>query len=259
MGKIIDINSDFGEGYGNYRFGNDEEIIKYISSANIACGFHAGDPRIMRDTVRLATKYGVAAGAHPGLPDLLGFGRRKIDITPDEARDYVVYQLGALKAFVESEMNKTLQHIKCHGAFASIALKEDIAKAIIDGILEIDSNLILVTRPGSTLYKFGKSVGIRVAGEFLADLNYNSDGTFILERKKDKVDAREIAERILRMIEFGKITAITGDEIDFKAETVCIHGDTPNAPEVLKKIKGELDKNNIQVNAMGEFVEKKAR
>lgn len=252
MGKRVDLNSDLGEGFGNYRFENDEEIIKHISSVNIACGFHAGDPRTMRNTVQLARKHNVAIGAHPGLPDLLGFGRRKMDITPEEARDYVVYQVGALKAFVESDKKTKLQHIKCHGAFASMAGKEDIARAIIDGMAEIDPNLILVTRTGSMLYKLGKNSGIRVAGEFLADLHYDRNGVFIVEQEKSEADPQEVAEKVLKMIEFGKITTVTGEDIDFKAETICIHGDTPNAIQVLRKITEELAKNNIEIKAVGE-------
>lgn len=253
--KIIDLNCDLGESFGNYRVGNDEEIMKHISSANVACGFHAGDPMVMANTVRLAKENGVAVGAHPGYPDLMGFGRRKMDVTPEEIKNYIIYQIGALKAFVECEGLK-LQHVWLHGALQIVAGKDElIARGIIEGIKKVDPDLILASRPGLASYKMAKELGLEVAIAVGVDTEYSSDGMPVLERKKKHTDPKEAAKRAVRIAKEGKITAITGEEIDMKAIAILVHGDTPNAIEVLKEIRGEFKKENIEVVPVRKILE----
>ena len=250
IARKIDINCDLGESFGNYKMGNDEEIMRYISSANIACGFHAGDPMVMAHTVRLAKANGVAIGAHPGFPDLMGFGRRKMDIAPEEAKTYIIYQLGALNAFVEME-DLVLQHVWLHGALSSVAAKnEPAAKAIIEGINEIDPGLIFVHRPGLASFEIAKALGMKVAVSVGVDIEYNRDGTAVIQREKKPADPKEAAKKAVRIAKEGKITVVTGEEIDMKAHTILVHGDTPNVLEILKEIREAFEKENITVTSL---------
>lgn len=248
---MIALNSDTGESFGNFRVGNDEELMKFISSANIACGFHAGDPVVMAQTVRLAKEHGVSIGAHPGYPDLMGFGRRKMGVTPEEMRDYIVYQIGALKAFVESE-GLQLQHVWLHGALQSAAGKdESMAKAIVEGIRSVDPKLIMASRPSLLSYKMAEKAGLRTAVFVGVDLEYDRDGMPVIQRKKKATDPKEAAGKAVKIAKEGRLTATTGEEIDMRANAILVHGDTPNAIDVLKEIRREFARQDIEVVPLG--------
>jgi UPF0271 protein len=251
--RSIDISSDVGEGFGNYTFGNDEEVMKYISSANVACGFHAGDPVIMRKTVILAKKSKVAVGAHVGFPDLLGFGRRVMEISPEECKDYVVYQMGALKAFVEAE-NMKLQHANAHGALSTLANNnEAIARAILEGIKEVDPNLYFMSRPGLLAFEIAKDLGFRIKTYIGLDIQYYSDGRFVPERQKKARDSNEVVIRVKRLLNEGRIEAADGGYYQINPDTLLVHGDNPNAIENLKVLRLELEKAGIEVSPFEKF------
>jgi len=196
----------------------------------------------------------VAIGAHPGFPDLMGFGRRKMDIAPEEAKNYIIYQIGALKAFVEIDGLK-LQHIWLHGALSSVAAKnEPIARAIIEGIKSINPELIFVHRPGLASFEIAKALGMKVAISVGVDIEYNPDGTAVVQRKKGRTDPKEAAKKAVKIAKEGKITVTTGEEIEMKAHTILVHGDTPNAIEILKEIREEFEKENIVVSSLREIL-----
>lgn len=257
MTKIVDLNSDLGESFGAYTIGMDSEVMKYVSSSNIACGWHAGDPLIMNDTVKEAVKNGVAVGAHPGYPDLLAFGRRNMDITPDEAKAYMLYQVGALSAFTKAHGTK-LQHIKLHGAFYNTAcIKTDLADAIVDAILDtFGKDIILLALSGSYILKRGAEKGLRVAHEVFADRAYNVDGTLVNRKLPGSmIHDKDLAiERIKRMVKEGKVTAIDGSDIDIKADSICVHGDNPEAVAFVKAIRENLEADGIQVKSIENFI-----
>lgn len=257
MTKIVDLNSDLGESFGAYTMGMDSEIMKYVSSSNIACGWHAGDPLIMNDTVKEAVKNGVAVGAHPGYPDLLAFGRRNIDITPAEAKAYMLYQVGALSAFAKANGTK-LQHIKLHGAFYNTAcVKADLADAIVDAILEtFGKDIVLLALSGSYILKRGAEKGLRVAHEVFADRAYNVDGTLVSRKLPGSmIHDKDLAiERIKRMVKEGKVTAIDGTDIDIKADSICVHGDNPDAVAFVKNIRENLEADGIEVKSIENFI-----
>ena len=257
MLKEIDINSDIGEGFGNYVMPNDAAIMKLITSANIACGYHAGDPLTMRKTVSLAKKHGVAVGAHPGLPDLMGFGRRVMEISPEEIYHYIIYQVGALKTFAEIE-GLRLHHVKPHGAFfRSTKESEEQARALVKAVLDIDHELILYC-PGpveiyhTTLGQVANKMGLRIFQEFYADLHYSSSGKLVPPRvKKLEATPEAIAERVLRFLKEGKVTSMEGDQVGFDADTICIHGDNPLTLDRLQAIRDSLSAAGIIVKLRG--------
>lgn len=235
--------------------GLDDEVMKYVTSANIACGWHAGDPLIMDKTVAEAIRNEVAIGAHPGYPDLIAFGRRNIDITPQEARAYMLYQVGALSAFVKAR-GASLQHIKLHGAFYNTAcVKVDLADAIVDAVLEYDKNLILMALSGSYILKRAEEKGLRVAHEVFADRAYNTDKTLVNRKLPGSMihDEDAAIERIKRMIFEGKVTSIDGTDIEIKADSICVHGDNPNAVNFVKNIRASLEGEGIEVVNIGTF------
>lgn len=241
----IDLNSDVGESFGHYTLGLDAEVIPHISSANIACGYHAGDPAVMRKTVALAKANGVALGAHPGLPDLVGFGRRNMDVTLEEIKDFVTVQIGALQA-VAALQGARLQHVKTHGALYNMAVKNP---AIWDAVAEVtaalDPRLILFVLAGSDrkdLEEIGRRRGIRMAFEFFADRAYNPDGSLVSRKLPGAVitDHEAVAARVLKLVREGRVTAVDGSDIDLKAETICVHGDNPKAVALVKKIRATL-------------------
>jgi UPF0271 protein len=249
--KRIDISSDVGEGFGNYTFGNDEEIMEFISSANVACGFHAGDPVVMRKTVLLAKKNNVAVGAHVGLPDLLGFGRRVMEISPEECRDYVMYQIGALKAFLEANGMK-LQHANAHGAISAMCNKDkEIARAIAEGIKIIDPNLYFMSRPGLLSHEIAQDVGLRVKSYIGVDLRYYSDGRFVMERHKKGADSAEVVRRAKKLLDEGRVEAADGGYYEIRPDTLLIHGDNPSAIENLRVLRSELERAGVKVAAFG--------
>jgi UPF0271 protein len=247
MTAKIDFNCDMGESFGMYKMGFDEEVIKHITSANIACGFHAGDPMWMRHTVDLAQRHGVAIGAHPSFPDLNGFGRRNMIVSPDEAKNDVTYQVGALQAFTA---DKRLQHVKPHGAMYNMAVNdESLAQAICESILEIDPEMILVALAGSRWLDIAEDMGLKVAREIFADRALNADGTLVSRSQPGSVihDTAEVVERSLRMVTEGKATAITGEQIDVQADSLCLHGDTPGAVEMAASLKRELEAADVEI------------
>jgi len=255
----IDLNSDVGESFGAYKLGLDEEVIPHITSANIACGFHAGDPGVMRRTVSLAKQHGVAVGAHPGFPDLVGFGRRNIDATLEEIQDYVVYQTGALQAFARSQ-GMRLQHVKAHGSLYNMAAANPkIWEAMAEAVAKVDPELILVvlaTSNRDSLLDTGKRVGLRFAFEAFPDRAYKSNGSLAPRREKGAVmeDHELVAKRALKMVLEGKVIATDGTEIELKAETLCVHGDNPAAVQMVKKIREEFKDAGVEVTPMKNFV-----
>lgn len=254
MPRRVDLNCDMGESFGAYKLGLDEEVIKHITSANIACGFHAGDPLVMRLTVQMAKQHQVKIGAHPGFPDLVGFGRRDLNATPDEAKNYVIYQIGALRAFTGTE---NLQHVKPHGALYNMAARDaGLAKAMVDAILEVDRSLILVALSGTEWIKIGEKAGLKVASEVFADRAYNPDGSLASRRLPGAVieDQKEVVSRGVRMATEGKVTAINGKDIEVRADTICLHGDNPEAVTLAKNLKAALQAVSVEALPMSKFL-----
>lgn len=248
----IDLNSDLGESFGAYKIGNDSEVLKYVSSANIACGMHAGDPFVMHKTVKLALERGTAMGAHPGLMDLNGFGRRKMDIRPDEAYDLVAYQVGALSAFIKAE-GGTMQHVKPHGALYNMAAKDAaLSEAIAKAVYDVDPDLILFGLAGSELIAAGEKIGLRTAGEVFADRTYQSDGSLTPRTQPNAMITDDAAaiEQVLRMIKEGIVIAADGSKVSVKADTVCIHGDSQKALSFARRINAALNLNGITVKSL---------
>ncbi|MEZ2715997.1 LamB/YcsF family protein [Niallia circulans] len=251
----IDINCDLGESYGAYQIGNDETIIPYVTSVNIACGFHAGDPTTMRKTVNLALENKVAIGAHPGFNDVLGFGRREINISPNEVYDIVIYQIGALEAFVKAE-GGTLQHIKPHGALYNMAVKDGrLADAIAKAIYKINPAYILFGLANSELIRAGKRYGLETANEVFADRTYQSDGSLTPRTHKQALIncPKQAAKQIIDMVKNKKVTSVQGEEIPIQADTICIHGDSTHGISIVKEVKSTLLQATITIR---NFMEK---
>lgn len=256
--RRLDLNSDVGESFGVYKLGMDEEIIKHITSANIACGFHAGDPNVMNHTVNLCVEAGVAVGAHPSFPDRMGFGRRIMEISPEELRNDITYQLGALRGFAEAA-GTTLQHCKVHGALYNMAFKnEEVSKAVVEAVRAFDPNIILVAQAKSKLAEIGERAGLRVAREVFADRALTDDGNLVSRRLPGAVirDPTVAARRVVRMVTEGKVESIKGREVDLgRIDTICVHGDTPRALELVKSFRRRLEAEaEIRIIAMGEFL-----
>ena len=254
MRPRIDFNCDMGESFGMYKMGLDEEVIRHITSANVACGFHAGDPGWMRKTVELAEARGVAVGAHPSFPDLAGFGRRNMTVSPQEARDDVVYQIGALSAFTSEGR---LQHVKPHGAMYNMAVNDpDLAKAICEAALSVDEGMALLALAGSQWIDVARGMGLRVGREIFADRALNADGTLVSRSAPGSVihDAQEVVERSLRMVAEGKAQAISGEIIELEADSLCLHGDTPGAVEMASALKKALESEGVEIVPLGEIV-----
>lgn len=242
MLKTIDINCDMGESFGNWKMGDDEGMMPFITTANVACGFHASDPLTMIGTCRRAREHGIAVGAHPGLPDILGFGRRMMNITADDAYAYTVYQVGALQASLATQGMK-LHHIKPHGAFYSVLkTQEELAEAVAEAIAQLSDKPILYwPAPTSTaLPSACKKRGIRVVGEIYPDLHYAADGSLVIQRQKHETDVAYACAQVRRYVETGKVEALDGSLVALDAESLCIHGDGPNSVEVAKAIQKTL-------------------
>ncbi|ACS89793.1 MULTISPECIES: LamB/YcsF family protein [Thermococcus] len=252
----IDLNSDLGESFGRYKLGLDEEVMKYITSANIACGWHAGDPLIMRKTVKLAKDMNVEVGAHPGYPDLMGFGRRYMDLTKEEARNYILYQIGALYAFVKAE-GLTLQHVKPHGAlYNALVRDEELTIGVLEGIADFDKNIIFVGLSMSKPLEIAEEMGLKVAHEVFADRAYNPDGTLVSRRKPGAVihNKEEIAERVISMVKDGGVKSINGEWVELRADTICVHGDNPKAVEITAYLRKRLEEEGIKIVSMRELI-----
>lgn len=250
----VDLNSDLGESFGNYVMGQDEAILHHVTSANIACGFHGGDPNVMRQTVRMAAERGVALGAHPGLPDLLGFGRRYMAVEPEDVFNMTVYQVGALLSFATLE-GKRLQHVKPHGALYNMAGKEPaVAEAIAEAVAAVDKELILFGLAGSQLVSAGEKAGLQVAREVFADRTVQPDGSLTPRTRPGAYieDPEQAVHRVVRMVKEGKVTAVDGTEVDLQADTVCVHGDDPQALAFAKGLRKGLEEQGIRVRRIGE-------
>jgi len=243
-----------GEGFGVYALGLDSDLVRYVTSANIACGFHAGDPGRMRETVALAEAHGVGVGAHPGFPDLRGFGRRALEATPAEIRDDVIYQIGALTAFTR---NNRLQHVKPHGALYNLAVgHESVADGIADAILAVDPELVLVVLAGSRWEQAAKRRGLRVAREVFADRAFDASGSLVPRSQPGAVihDSSAVVERSLRLVLEHRVEAMTGEELELHADTICVHGDTPGAVELAARLRQEFDRAGVHVAPMSRIL-----
>jgi len=245
MSIAIDLNVDMGESFGRYKLGNDEEVMKYITSANVACGFHAADATVIYETVSLAKENGVAVGAHVGLPDLQGFGRRQISMSPLELQNDILYQLGALDAFLRINGMK-IQHVKPHGAlYKMVSENEDYANACLDAVIKYNRDMYIYVPRDSKIWHLGKKLGLNMVAEVLVDLNYDSRGNFVIERKKRAWSPEEVARRAITVVMDKRIKAIDGNDISVQADTICCHGDSANAAEVVRKINEEFAKLGI--------------
>ena len=246
----IDLNCDMGESFGVYRIGSDREICAYITSANIACGFHAGDPLVMERTVTFCIEAGVEVGAHPSVPDFVGFGRRVMAISPDQLRTDFIYQISALRGFIEAQ-GQTMQHCKPHGAIYNQAANDvELARAIAEGVKAVDPQIILVALAGSQMVEIGRDVGLKVAREGFADRAYNKDGTLVSRRRPGAVlhDPKVVAERVIIMATDGKLQAITGEQIEIgRIDTICVHGDTPGAVELARNVRKEIETQDVGI------------
>lgn len=252
----VDLNSDLGESFGRYTLGMDDKIIPLITSANVACGYHASDPVVMEKTIAMAKEAGIRVGAHPGFPDLMGFGRRNMNVSPAEAKAYTLYQLGALDGFCRAAGVK-LQHVKPHGAFYNMAAKDyKLSEAICEAIKSFDKDLIVLALSGGELAKAAKDMGLRTALEVFADRGYEEDGTLVDRRKEGAMitDEQEAIDRVIRMVKEKKVTAVTGRDIPIQADSVCVHGDGVKALAFVEKIRAALQKEEIQICSLDEIV-----
>lgn len=245
----IDLNSDVGESFGPWQMGADAAVMRSITSANVACGYHAGDPAVMRATVRLAREAGVAVGAHPGFQDLVGFGRRDIRMSSGEVENMVLYQIGALAAMASAE-GVRLAHVKAHGALYNMAARDrGLAGAIARAVRSFDRSLILFGLPGSELLRAGEDAGLRVAAEGFADRAYEPDGTLVPRTRPGSVitDPDELVRRSLRLVRDGRVVARDGTELTFRVDTLCTHGDTPGAGELTRLLREGLEREGVDV------------
>jgi UPF0271 protein len=253
----VDLNCDLGESFGNFKVGFDPEVMPYITSANIACGFHAGDPVVMANTVRLAKQHNVAIGAHPGFPDLMGFGRREMKLTKEEATNYIIYQVGALRAFAKAA-GVELRHVKPHGALYNMAMRDSVlAKAIVEAVDSVDPGLIVFAVAESELAKAASKAGLRVAYEVFADRAYDSDGSLVSRAVAGAVieDVRIVIERAVGMVKEKRVIAIDGKTVDLDdVHTICVHGDNLEAVALVKALRRGLDRAHVEVVSVGKFL-----
>ena len=249
----VDLNCDLGEAFGNYSFGGDDQIIPLITSANIACGFHAGDQHVMNHTVELAKANGIGIGAHPGLPDLQGFGRRNMDLSPIEIYDLVIYQLGALSGFCNVHQVK-INHVKPHGALYQMgARNKAIAHAIAQAVYDFDESLIYVGLSNTLLVTEAQAVGLTTASEVFADRRYEDDGQLVSRKESDALitDTEEAIEQVVKMVKSQKVITKNNKEIDIQADTICVHGDGEHALEFVTKIRERLSKEGVSISKLG--------
>ncbi len=249
--RTVDLNADLGESFGAWRMGDDARLLEVVSSANVACGFHAGDPGTIRATVQQAVRQGVAVGAHPSLPDLAGFGRRRMDVTPGEVYDMVLYQVGAIAAFVKAA-GARLHHVKAHGALYNMAATDrSLAMAIVAAVRDFDADLVLYALAGSSMVDAAESVGLSVAGEVFADRAYRSDGTLVPRSQEGALiaDEAKAVAQALDMVRDRRVLAIDGTWVAVRADTVCVHGDSPGAVALAVALKRALDAEGLQLRA----------
>jgi UPF0271 protein len=251
--RRVDLNADVGESFGAFTMGADADLLPFVTSANVAAGFHAGDPSVLRATIRLAKQHGVAVGAHPGFPDLAGFGRRELKVTPSEAEDLVLYQVAAVRGVAMAE-GVALRHVKPHGALYTMAGRDaELAAAISRAVAAIDASLILFAPDGSELLAAGRMQGLPVAVEAFADRAYGADGSLAPRSRSGAVitDARLVVERAVRMITDGTVTTLEGLERPLRADTLCLHGDTPGASALAQALRRGLETAGIIVRPVG--------
>lgn len=252
----VDLNCDLGESFGSYTIGNDDQVIPLITSANVACGYHASDPVVMDQTLSMAKEAGIRIGAHPGFPDLMGFGRRNLSVSPTEAKAYVLYQLGALDAFCRVHGMK-MQHVKPHGALYNMAAKDyELSRAICEGIREFDPQLIVLALSGGELARAAEDMGLRTALEVFADRAYEEDGSLVNRRKAGAMitDEDQAVARVVRMVKEKKVTAVTGKDIPIQADSVCVHGDGAKALAFVEKIRRALTEEGVEICALDRIV-----
>jgi 5-oxoprolinase (ATP-hydrolysing) subunit A len=252
----VDLNCDMGESFGPYTLGNDEEMMKYISSANIACGFHGGDSMVMDRTVRMAVERGVQVGCHPGYPDLQGFGRRVMACSPEEVENYVLYQLGALWAFAKAHRTE-VRHFKAHGALSNVAMKDlEVARAIARGVARFSKEIVLVSSVGSQQVVATEEMGLRPAINISTDRAFNTDGTPVSRKTPGAVihDPGAIVERAVQMVRDGTVAAITGETIKIRVDTIAIHGDNPAAVQAAIDLVQSLKAAGVRVRPLAEIL-----
>lgn len=256
--KYIDLNCDMGESFGAYKIGRDEEVIQLISSANIACGFHAGDPNVMDKTVRMAKERGVGIGVHMGFPDLLGFGRREMDIVKDDLVNYIVYQIGALQAFC-TKHGVEIQHVKSHGAMGNMSyVNPMVADAVTDAILQVIPDTKLMVISGTAVHKAAVEKGITVVKEVFADRAYTNEGTLVSRKIEGGVitDPEKAADQVLDMVLHGKVTTIDGKVIPMEADSICVHGDTDGALTIVRRVKEKLEHSGVKIQPVANWLNK---
>jgi len=250
---MVDLNCDMGESFGIYTLGLDEEVMPLITSANIACGFHAGDPQVLRRTVELAAKYGVAVGAHVSYPDLVGFGRRAMAVDPTELENDLIYQMGAIQAFCKV-VGVPLRHVKPHGALYNTAQRDRrTAEAVARAVASFDPNLLIFAQSGSVMAEVAREAGLRVVQEVFADRAYTPEGQLVSRRLPGAVihDAETVAQRALEMVTTGYVTAVDGSRVPVVAESICVHGDTPDAVNLIRRIRERLEGAGVVVGPAG--------
>lgn len=256
MVKFVDLNTDAGESYGRWVLVNEEYLFRYVTSANIACGFHAGDPVSIWKSIKLAKSLGVSVGAHPGFPDLMGFGRREMLVSTEELKSYVLYQLGALEAFLRVE-GMRMQHVKAHGALYNMAwVREDYARALAEVIHSYDPKLVLVAPHGSAMAKAAEELGLKVAYEAFIDRGYTSNGRLAPRSTPGALitDIRKILERVVSIVDRGVVVSVDGKPIEIRAHTLCIHGDSPEAIEIAKAVNQRLRELGVELRPIAEIV-----
>lgn len=253
---IVDLNSDLGESFGAYKIGMDEEIVPLVSSANVACGFHAGDPATMARTAELCKNNSTAIGAHPGFKDLEGFGRRNMNVSPADVKNMIIYQVGALDGFCRTKGIK-MQHVKPHGALYNMAAKDPaLAKAICEGIYEYDKSLVLLGLAGSEMINQAKAMGLPYAAEVFADRAYEDDGTLVARTKPGAMikDEDEAVKRVIKMIKTHTVESISGKTIEICPDSVCVHGDSEKALLFVKKIKAAMEAEGIEIKPVSKVI-----
>jgi UPF0271 protein len=251
MAERIDLNADMGESYGRWTLGEDDALMPLLTSANIACGFHGGDPHVMRRTVALALEHGVGVGAHVAFPDLIGFGRRRMAASPEEIRDYVVYQAGALRAFAEAAGGR-LQHVKPHGAlYTTIVDSPEHADAVAGAVASMGPDVVLLMPP--EVAPAAARAGVPFVPEGYVDLDYDSSGKLVLERVKQLRDPAATAERAVRLVRDGTVSTTDGGEPALRVESICVHGDAPNAPQIARAIREALQRAGVALASLAEL------
>jgi UPF0271 protein len=251
MGRRVDLNADMGESYGRWTLGDDRALMPHLTSANLACGFHGGDPHVMRATVALALEHGVGIGAHVGLPDLIGFGRRRMALSPAEIQDYVLYQAGALQAFVDAAGGR-LQHVKPHGAlYTMIVDDEELADAVCEAVRAIGPDVILLMPP--EVGPAAARAGVPFVAEGYVDLDYDAAGKLVIERVKQLRDPQTMGEKTVRLVEERVVRTVDGGDLPLEVESVCVHGDAPNAAAIAAAIRAALAGAEIEVVPLAEL------